>query len=164
MIAPVTSLVAFLLGAFGGGAVARRVPESHRAQLLRRELAIEVGFLAAAALVAGVTTPSPGDVSAYVVIVLLALAMGVRSACVRRLGVPDMSTVVLTMTLVGLAADSPLTGATGQGTLRRSTYVVVMGVGALAGALLLRTDVVVPLAVAAGLALLTREAYLRIAL
>ena len=71
---------------------------------------------------------------------------------------------MLTLTLVGLAADSPLAGGSGAGTVRRFTYVALMGIGAVAGALLLRTDVAVPLAVATGLALLTREVYLRNAL
>jgi hypothetical protein len=78
---------------------------------------------------------------------------------VRRLGVPDLSTVVLTMTLVGFSSESPLAGGSGLGSLRRSSAVVLMGAGALAGALLLRADLVLPLAVAAGLALATREIF-----
>ena len=85
--------------------------------------------------------------------------MGLRSACIRRLGASDISTVVLTMLLVDLASESPFAGGAGLGTLRRTSAVVLMGAGALAGALLLRVDVALPLAIAAGLALGVREAY-----
>jgi len=41
---------------------------------------------------------------------LTASAMGVRNATVRRLGVPDLTTTVLTLTLTGLGADSNFAG------------------------------------------------------
>ena len=40
--------------------------------------------------------------------VLLACALGIQNATARRLAVPDLTTSVLTQTLTGLAADSPL--------------------------------------------------------
>jgi hypothetical protein len=39
-----------------------------------------------------------------VLIVLTAVAMGLRNATVRRLAVPDLSITVLTLTLTGIAA------------------------------------------------------------
>jgi uncharacterized membrane protein YoaK (UPF0700 family) len=154
--APFASLGAFILGAIAGGRVSRRVEER---RLLTTALAIEVAVLAAAAVIAALTTITVGAPVTYVLIVMLAFAMGLRSACVRRLGVPDLSTVVLTMTLVGFSSESPLAAGSGLGSLRRSSAVVLMGAGALAGALLLRADLVLPLAVAAGLALATREIF-----
>ena len=41
----------------------------------------------------------------------LAIAMGMRTVTVRRLGIADVSTTVLTSTLAGLAADALFTGA-----------------------------------------------------
>lgn len=154
--APFASLGAFVIGAVAGGKVVRRVAER---RILPAALAIEVSVLAVATVIAAVTTITPGAGAAYVVIMLLAFAMGLRSACVRRLGVPDLSTVVLTMTMVGLAGESPLAGGAGLGSLRRASAVVLMGVGAVAGALLLRTDIALPLGVATALALLTRQAF-----
>jgi uncharacterized membrane protein YoaK (UPF0700 family) len=154
--APFASLGAFILGAIAGGRVSRRVEER---RLLTTALAIEVAVLAAAAVIAALTTITVGAPVTYVLIVMLAFAMGLRSACVRRLGVPDLSTVVLTMTLVGFSSESPLAGGSGLGSLRRASAVILMGAGALAGALLLRVDVALPLAVAAGLALVTRESF-----
>jgi len=83
--------------------------------------------------------------SGDVLIALLALAMGLRTATVRRLAVPDLTTTVLTMTMTGLAADSPLAGGSGEGSARRAAAVVAMAAGALAGALLLKSSLVLPL-------------------
>ncbi len=154
--APFASLGAFVLGAVAGGRVTRRVEER---RLLATALAVEIAVLTVAAAIAGATTIAPGAAAAYLLIILLAFAMGLRSTCVRKLGVPDLSTVVLTMTLVGLSADSPPAGGSGLGSLRRFSAVLLMGAGALAGALLLRKDVALPLAIAAALALLTRQGF-----
>ena len=85
--------------------------------------------------------------------------MGARNATVRRLGVPDLTTTVLTMTLTGLAADSPAAGGSGKGSARRVAAVLAMLTGALAGALLLKTSLVLPLVAAAALALVTWLVY-----
>ena len=70
----------------------------------------------------------------YALIVALALAMGVQNATARKLAVPDLTTTVLTLTITGLAADSPLAGATGARVARRLISVLAMFLGALAGA------------------------------
>ncbi len=66
----------------------------------------------------------------------LALAMGVQAATARHLGVKDVTTVVVTSTLTGLAADSRLGAARGQGALRRGAAVTLIIVGAATGAAL----------------------------
>jgi uncharacterized membrane protein YoaK (UPF0700 family) len=116
-------------------------------------------MLAAAAVVAGVATVRPGGGAAYALIALMAFAMGVRNAAVRHIAVPDLTTTVLTMTLTGLAADSRPAGGSGKGSLRRIVAVVMMLVGALCGALLLKTRTFAPLALAALLALATWLVY-----
>jgi len=153
---PFASFGAYILGAIAGGRVARRIDKE---RLLTTALAFEVILLAVTAVLAATATITDGAAITYVLIILLAFVMGLRSACIRRLGASDISTVVLTMLMVDLASESTLAGGSGLGTLRRSTAVVVMGAGALAGALLLRANVWLPLAIAAGLALIVREAY-----
>jgi uncharacterized membrane protein YoaK (UPF0700 family) len=69
-----------------------------------------------------------------VVIVVLALAIGVRNAVIRHLAVRDMTTTVLTLTLTGLAADSGLVGGSNPRAVRRAAAVVAMLVGAIIGA------------------------------
>lgn len=158
VVAPLVSLCSFVVGAGGGGVLVRRLEARHPA-LVAGTLGIEVSLLAIAAIVAAATAIRPGTISAYIVIALMAFAMGVRNATVRRIAVPDMTTTVLTMTLTGLAAESSLAGGSGKGSVRRLAAVVSMLLGAVAGALLLKTSLYLPLVVAAGLALVTALLY-----
>ena len=158
VVAPLISLAAFLAGAGGGGVLASRLAQRHP-QHMARALAIEVLVVALATILAAAVKVRPNAVSGDAVIALLAFAMGVRNATVRRVAVPDLTTTVLTMTLTGLAADSQLFGGSGKGSVRRTTAVLAMLLGALAGALLLKTSVVLPLGVAAALAFITFLTY-----
>jgi uncharacterized membrane protein YoaK (UPF0700 family) len=158
VIAPLVSLGAFLVGAGGGGILAVRMAERHPNHVARA-LAIEVSLIGVAVVLAAAIDVRPDRASGDLVIALLALAMGVRNATVRHLRVPDLTTTVLTMTLTGLAADSPLAGGSGRGSVRRIAAVFAMLTGALAGALLLRTSLVLPLLAAAALALVTWLVY-----
>ena len=151
VVAPLVSLGAFLVGAAAGGRLAARVAGDHPRHVAIT-LVIELSLLGVATIVAAVVDVRPASVSGDAVIALLALAMGVRNATVRRIAVPDLTTTVLTMTLTGLAADSPLAGGTGKGSLRRTAAVTAMLVGALAGALLLRVSLALPLLGATALA------------
>ncbi len=158
VVAPIISLVAFLIGAGTGGGLVKRNVQRHPA-LVTRSLGIEVALIAVAAVVAAATTVHPGNAAAYVLIALMAFAMGVRNAVVKSIGVPDLTTTVLTMTLTGLAAESRPAGGSGKGTVRRLAAVLAMLVGALCGALLLKSSLSAPLALAAVLALATWLVY-----
>ena len=158
VVAPLVSLCAFLIGAGAGGVLASRVGDDHPGHIARA-LAIEVSLVLAAAILAAAIDVRPGALSGDAVIALLAFAMGVRNATVRRIGVPDLTTTVLTMTLTGLAADSPVFGGSGKGSARRIAAVLAMLIGALVGALLLKVSLVLPLAVAGALALVTWLVY-----
>jgi hypothetical protein len=96
--ASLAALGSFLVGGLAGGRIANRLPV-HRGKLLRTGLAIQ--FIAVG-LALGVAA-SGGDPIAsarrYALIALLAFAMGVQNATVRRLAVPELTTTVLTMTL-----------------------------------------------------------------
>jgi uncharacterized membrane protein YoaK (UPF0700 family) len=162
VVAPLVSLCAFLAGSAVGGVLAARIADRH-AQHIARALGIEIGLLLAAAITAAATDVRPATFSGDAVIALIALAMGVRNATVRRLAVPDLTTTVLTMTLTGLAADSPIAGGSGQGSVRRIAAVLAMLCGAAAGALLLEISLVTPLLAAAALALLVALAYVPVA-
>jgi uncharacterized membrane protein YoaK (UPF0700 family) len=154
VVAPLVSLGSFLVGAGAGGVLAKRLGDRHPVHVARA-LAIEVSLIGVAAVFAAVVAIRPDALSGDIVIALLAFAMGVRNATVRRIGVPDLTTTVLTMTLTALASDSRIAGGSGKGQARRIAAVLAMFSGALAGALLLKTSLVLPLAVAAGLALAT---------
>ena len=158
VLAPLVSLGAFLAGAGMGGILAAKMAKGDPGRLARA-LAIEVSAIGVAVVVALAIDVQPNRVSGDLVIALLALAMGVRNATVRRIGAADLTTTVLTMTLTGLAAESPLAGGKGEGSARRILAVVAMLTGAVAGALLLKTSLALPLAAAAGLALVTWLVY-----
>jgi uncharacterized membrane protein YoaK (UPF0700 family) len=84
----------------------------------------------------------------HVLIVALGPAMGLQNAVARRLGVPDPTTTVLTLT--GLAADSGPAGGAAPRPGRRILSVLAMFLAALGGAVLLRyTDVTLVLGVIA---------------
>jgi uncharacterized membrane protein YoaK (UPF0700 family) len=151
-------LAAFLAGAGSGGVLASRLAQRH-AQHTARAPSIEVLLVALAAILAAAIEVRANAVSGDAVIALLAFAMGVRNATIRRVAVPDLTTTVLTMTLTGLAADSQLFGGSGKGSVRRTTAVLAMLLGALAGALLLKTSLFLPLALPATLAFITVLAY-----
>jgi uncharacterized membrane protein YoaK (UPF0700 family) len=85
----------------------------------------------------------------YALIASLSLTMGAQNATARKLAVPDLTTTVLTLTITGIAADSPLAGATGAHAARRLISVIAMFLGALVGAVLvLRVQIVYPLVIA----------------
>ena len=95
----------------------------------------------------------------YTVIVLTALAMGLRNATVRRLAVPDLTTTVLTQTLTDVAADSSVAGGDNPRTGRRVASVALIFAGAAVGTLLLRRGLALPLIVGAVGVLVATVAY-----
>ncbi len=146
-----TALGGFFVGALLGGYLAARMgagPRHRRAT---------IAFAGEAALLLAAVTASTGypvahpDASTqmYAVIVLTALAMGIRNGTVRSLGVPDMTTTVLTLTITGLAADSALAGGNNPRWPRRIASVLTMATGAAAGVVLLRHSLALPLVVCA---------------
>ena len=151
------SLGCFLAGALAGGRVAKRLGGGSRRRWARVTLAAEAVLVGAAAGVAFAAPDATG--TTYAVIVLTALAMGLRNATVRKLGVPDLTTTVLTMTLTGIASDSRLAGGKGTHSPRRTAGVLAMLAGALLGAwLVLHHGLGIPLlicAVAAGVLAVT---------
>ena len=160
IVAPIVSLVAFLVGAALGGMLADRLAPRHRAHL-GAALGGEVALLTVATLVTALATVQPDAASGDTVIGLLALAMGLRNATVRRFAVPDLTTTVLTLTLTGLAADLRHLRANRSSLVRRSCAVLAMLIGALVGALLLKSDPAWVLAFAAVLAAVAGAGYLR---
>ena len=158
VLAPLVSLLAFVLGSGAGGRIAVRLA-GDQDRNLSIALTIETGLILAASATVAAADVRPGGALADVVIALLAFALGVRNATVRKVAVPDLTTTVLTMTLTGLAADSRLSGGSGAGSVRRGAAVVSMLAGAVCGALLLRAALWAVLLAAAALALVTLILY-----
>ena len=146
--ASVLAVGCFALGALGAGRLARSLT-GRRELLLGVTAGIEALILAEAVTMTALSGhPMPAGLR-YALIVALSLAMGVQNATARKLAVPDLTPTVLTLTITGIAADSPIAGATGAHVARRLISVAAMLVGALAGALLvLRVHIVYPLVIA----------------
>jgi uncharacterized membrane protein YoaK (UPF0700 family) len=116
VLAPTVSLVVFLLAAAAGGRLASRrggpaatqVPAPARRRWLTIALLTELLLVAVAALAAAGLPAGDGGARRYVVIGLLAGALGLQNATVRRLAVPDMTTTVLTLTLTGARRRLPV--------------------------------------------------------
>nr|WP_229866366.1 YoaK family protein [Streptomyces spinoverrucosus] len=161
LLASLVSLAAFL----GGAVVAGRLELTMRQYPRRRHrwvcicVAVEAVLLLAAAAVA---FAAPHQ-ARYPLIVLTAVAMGIRNGTVRKLAIPDMTTTVLTLTVTGLAFDSSLAGGTNPRAARRITAVLAMLAGALSGAwLVLHHGLGLPLLISAVSAAATALVLLRI--
>jgi uncharacterized membrane protein YoaK (UPF0700 family) len=157
LTAAAVGFVSFLLGAVIGGWFARHL--SHDTRLwLTVALGTEVAALLTLAVLAGTGVLSYHGSGRLVLITCLAMVFGAQAVAARQFGVPELSTTVLTSTLVGIGADSRLAGGTGQREKLRYLVVLTMCGGAAVGATLSRF-VVAPvialaaLSVAAGLAI-----------
>jgi uncharacterized membrane protein YoaK (UPF0700 family) len=146
--ASVVAIGCFAVGALVTGRLGRSLA-GRRELLLGVTAGIEAVILAETVTMAALTSrPIPAGLR-YALIVALSLATGAQNATARKLAVPDLTTTVLTLTITGIAADSPIAGATGAHAARRLISVAAMFLGALAGALLvLRVNIVYPLVIA----------------
>lgn len=158
-----TSLGGFLVGAAAGGKLASVMASSAQRRWLVSAALTEAALIFAAAVAAfGFDIDSGAPASRlYAIIVLTALAMGLRNATIRRVAVADVTTTVLTLTLTGLAADSSPASGTNPRLARRLLSVVAMFAGAAVGALLLQYGLAMPLAIAGASVLGTTAAYTR---
>ncbi|MGN6169490.1 MAG: YoaK family protein [Solirubrobacteraceae bacterium] len=128
------SLVVFALGVF---AASRLVRNSSKASVWPAGLTMTLicGAIAQAGVLAGWLGASghPNDVFTAVLVGFSALAMGLQSGAVARLGVSGVTTTYVTGTLTGLA----LRTGTQWELARRALVLVALLVGAAGGALLL---------------------------
>ena len=147
VLASLVAIACFAAGALAAGRLGSRLPGRER--LLGVTAAIQAVLLGAAVIMAALTAPPvPADLR-YALIVVLSAAMGAQNATARKLAVPDLTTTVLTLTITGVAADSPVAGATGAHAARRLISVAAMLLGALLGALLvIHVHIVWPLVIA----------------
>ncbi|MFT4263593.1 MAG: YoaK family protein [Nocardioides sp.] len=140
VLGPALALVGFLVGAAIGGRALRRATAAWTGVTTTL-----FGVVALIMVVLGVVGLVAEDDLGHALMVTLttaaAVAMGIQAAAARHIAVKDVTTVVVTSTLTGLAADSFLGAAKGGGTARRFVAVAVLLLGAALGALLLKADV-----------------------
>ncbi len=140
---PVASSLA-AIGSFVAGAVlGGRLGKNYAGEQLRKWL-LTVALIESALIIGAGFISLGFDIEhrtsafqLYAVIVLTAIAMGLRNSTVKLINVKDVTTTVLTLTLTGIGADSTLAGGKNQNFARRIGSVVLMFAGAATGALLL---------------------------
>jgi uncharacterized membrane protein YoaK (UPF0700 family) len=132
------ALFFFFAGAIFGGRVS--VPQAPGPVL------VETALLLLASMAA--LLPDQ-NLSFYSVIAITAAAMGYRNAVVRKIGLPDLTTTVLTLTITGLGADSRLAGGENPRWQRRVAAILALVIGAFAGAELVNLSTALALMVSA---------------
>ncbi|WP_314147767.1 YoaK family protein [uncultured Leifsonia sp.] len=149
IVGPALALGAFLVGAIVSGRVLRTAGTgwTRRTTTMFAVVAVVVAGTGALAAVAG----RPAEPVALTITGGIAFAMGLQAAAARHLSVADVTTVVVTSTITGLAADSWLGLRTGQRWPRRVLAIALIAAGAFAGAVLLRVHLAAGLFVAAAL-------------
>src|SRR3954447_23941720 len=127
------ALLTFLLGAALGSRFTRR-GAGGPVRLPRASMGVLLVVSGGTFVLAGVWLPVGrlGTVTTIVVTGLLALLLGAQAASVRHVGIRDLSTVVITMTMVNLAADSRLAGGAGAAWVRPGGAIPTLGLRALA--------------------------------
>ncbi len=132
--APLIVFASFLAGAAAAGALsphplAHRGRAAHAAALVQLfDLALATGLFAA--------SPHPGTAMRNVLLIVLALGMGAKSAFVRAVGVPGLTTSVFTSTLTELASDGARGAWRSAGYAVRIVAALSLLVGAVVGAVL----------------------------
>ena len=76
---------------------------------------------------------------------ILSFAMGIQNALMRRWGIRDLATNLMTLTLTALLADCTLGGGDNPRAVRRSASIVIFAVCAAVGAFLTRYGVLWPI-------------------
>lgn len=135
----VVALACFAAGAVAGGRLVRAGEKGRRVGF-----ASDASLIGIAALVVALTHPGPAGRARYLVIGILAFAMGIQNALMRRWGIRDLATNIMTLTLTGLLAESTLGGGTNPRAARRGTSIVIFMAGATAGAAMTGYGVVWP--------------------
>jgi len=137
VVGPLVALALFVVGAIVAGRTLRGIPAGWSSRTTG--LVLGVGAVLLVVAVAAFVAPEPPAWLEYGITGALGLAMGCQAGAARHLGVSDVTTVVVTSTLVGLAFDSRAgRGAAGHPWMRRVGAILLLMAGAAAGALLLR--------------------------
>ncbi len=145
---PALAIGGFVVGVVIG-ARACQAARSHRGLAVRNVLAVKAVLATAVTLTAVVTGGRLAVGVRDTMLVVLAASMGAQLALIRHLKVPDLLTVVLTLTITGVLTERG-DGWNDPAVLRRGLALLAFVVGVVFGGLLIRF---VTLAAATSLAL-----------
>ncbi|MBG6224256.1 uncharacterized membrane protein YoaK (UPF0700 family) [Arthrobacter sp. CAN_A2] len=148
ILRPALALVFFMLGAALAGRALRKAHEGWSGRTSGMLLAVTVGLTALSVYVALVDVTAE-ELLGSITTSVLATVMGVQAATAKRLKVAEITTVVVTSTITGLASDSRLAGGKSPFWARRASAIALIMAGAVVGALTLRVDLWLGIAVSA---------------
>jgi uncharacterized membrane protein YoaK (UPF0700 family) len=148
MTAALVAFVSFVTGAILGGRLSRHLDGNVR-RWLSVALGVEVVMLATLSILSGAGVLDYHNNTKLILIAGLALTFGSQAATARQFGIQELSTTVLTTTIVGIGFDSRVAGGTGHREKLRYSVVLTMCAGALVGATLTRWFVAPVIALAA---------------
>lgn len=135
--AAVVSFLSFIAGTVLGGRLARHLDTKVR-RWLTIALGIEVLILTTVSILAGTGVLAYQGPDRLIIIACLAISFGSQNAAARQFGIQELSTTVLTQTIVGIGFDSRLAGGTGHREKLRYGVVLTMLAGAVVGATMTR--------------------------
>jgi uncharacterized membrane protein YoaK (UPF0700 family) len=101
-------------------------------------LATEILLLLTLSILAGAGVLRYHDNTKLIMIGMLAVTFGLQHSSARQFGIQELSTTVLTSTIVSLGLDSRLSGGTGAREKLRFSVVFTMCAGAFVGATMSR--------------------------
>jgi uncharacterized membrane protein YoaK (UPF0700 family) len=137
LTAVAVALPTFVTTTILSGRLSRRLGDRPR-QWITTVLTMEIVLLATLSILAGTGVLHYHDNTKLVMIGMLAVTFGLQHSSARQFGIQELSTTVLTSTIVSLGLDSRLSGGTGAREKLRLTVVLTMCAGAFLGATLSR--------------------------
>jgi uncharacterized membrane protein YoaK (UPF0700 family) len=140
IVGPIIALACFMAGATIAGRTLRTLAAgwSTRTTVLFGSVGAVLAAAAVVSIVMAAPRPEPLNLA---ITGALGLAMGTQAGAARHIAVKDVTTVVVTSTIVGVAFDSRLGGNGGQPWKRRAGAILLIGAGAALGALLLHVHI-----------------------
>jgi len=139
------AIVAFAVGALLCGVLLRGADKK-----LERKVGftIELFLVALATSITFITSAGASGTNRDIVVALLACAMGIQNGLMRKHGLADVATNVMTVTFTGLLADLKLVGGDNHHWTRRVGSIGIFFLSAVCGAYLTRYGAGWPLLVA----------------
>jgi uncharacterized membrane protein YoaK (UPF0700 family) len=147
VLGPALALIGFMAGAAIAGRVLRNGSRTWHGRTT-----VVFGSVAVIMLLTGAVLMTQGQHPSHGVAIgattVAAVAMGLQAATARIIAVKEVTTVVVTSTITGLAADSVFGSGQGGASVRRIIAIGAILVGAVVGALLIKVDLGLALIVA----------------
>lgn len=142
------AIVSFAVGALICGFLMRGAEKKVERRI---GFSIEFAFVLLATVLAFATSAGSTGTGRDVVVSLLACAMGIQNGMMRKHGIADVATNMMTVTFTGLVSELKVVGGDNRHWARRASSIAIFFLGAIVGAFLTRYGAGWPLLVATAL-------------